>query len=250
MSIPLWGQLQKAQDDPETIEEAIARMISEHEEDPEAHLGEGESLSAHKHETVIDHPPASILPDKATDNDMTYKLTFESLDAFSKSAQTTPDNLKAKFVVTNAVNNNAFLEVNVIDTSKFSNTPASMLADVAVYFQSANDATARWEWGRMFMNIENNRVRGCSWLNSTETPTYTDWYTVDVTKVTRLRMYHSVTENKTRFYVDGDLIGTVDDTLAFSSEELFGYLNLARNTATTATFYATSMGLSLFEFQY
>ncbi len=33
MADPVWGLLQKAQDDPETIEEAIVRLIGEHEAD-------------------------------------------------------------------------------------------------------------------------------------------------------------------------------------------------------------------------
>jgi len=37
MSIPTWGMLEKSQVDSETIEEAIARLIDEHNEDEEAH---------------------------------------------------------------------------------------------------------------------------------------------------------------------------------------------------------------------
>jgi len=85
MSIPLWGQLQKAQDDAETIEEAIARMILEHEADPEAHLGEGESLEMHKTEDTVDHPRGSILPDKMSFQDSIFDTTFESLAGFTKS---------------------------------------------------------------------------------------------------------------------------------------------------------------------
>lgn len=86
--LPLWGQMQKAQDDPETIEEAIARMIAEHEADPEAHLGEGESLSMHKHEDVIDHPAGSLLPDKWSRRDFIYTPNFESLGAYTVTSGT------------------------------------------------------------------------------------------------------------------------------------------------------------------
>ena len=41
MSIPVWGLLEKGQTDPETIEEAIARLILAHNEDEESHLGSG-----------------------------------------------------------------------------------------------------------------------------------------------------------------------------------------------------------------
>jgi len=44
MAEPVWGLLPKAQDDAETIEQAIARLIAEHETDSGAHTGIGESI--------------------------------------------------------------------------------------------------------------------------------------------------------------------------------------------------------------
>jgi len=59
-----WGQLAKSQTDPEKIEEAIARMIKQHNEDPEAHLCPGGSLQSHKMAEIIDHLVESIVADK------------------------------------------------------------------------------------------------------------------------------------------------------------------------------------------
>jgi len=64
MVLPLWGLLQKSQDEATTISEAIASAIVAHEEDPTSHLGTGESLQAHKNDTVIDHPAQSVVLDK------------------------------------------------------------------------------------------------------------------------------------------------------------------------------------------
>lgn len=64
MALPLWGQLEKSTDDPQTIEEAIDAAIAAHNEESDAHLGLGQSLESHKSEDVIDHPPESVLPDK------------------------------------------------------------------------------------------------------------------------------------------------------------------------------------------
>lgn len=86
MVLPLWGSLQKAQDNPQTIEEAIAEAIAAHEADPDSHMGPGESIEQHKSETVIDHPPGSLLPDKVSFNDLQFDTTFPSLDAFTVSA--------------------------------------------------------------------------------------------------------------------------------------------------------------------
>lgn len=64
MTATNWGTLQKSAEDSSTIDDAIAQAIADHEADPEAHLGDGESLQAHKSEDVIDHPAGSIIQDK------------------------------------------------------------------------------------------------------------------------------------------------------------------------------------------
>ena len=68
MSTEVWGVMPKSQDDPESVEDAINRLISDHEADPEAHLGAGESLETHRQDDILDHPPGSILPDKVGAN--------------------------------------------------------------------------------------------------------------------------------------------------------------------------------------
>lgn len=82
MALPLWSELQKSQDDPETIEEAIARVVAEHTADPEAHLASGESLESHKTELVIDHPAGSVLADKWTNSELEFSTNFENLSSF------------------------------------------------------------------------------------------------------------------------------------------------------------------------
>ena len=64
MSVETWGLQPKSQTDPETIEQAIERIVAEHEHDPTSHLGENESIEAHRKSEVIDHLAESILNDK------------------------------------------------------------------------------------------------------------------------------------------------------------------------------------------
>lgn len=92
MSLPLWGQLQKSQDDSETIEEAIVRLIGEHEADPTAHLGEGESLSEHKQDSTIDHPAGSVLADKKTMTEMSIDHDFSDISFWGQTGQIDTDN--------------------------------------------------------------------------------------------------------------------------------------------------------------
>ena len=64
MAAVIWGLLAKSQTDSEKIEEAIARLILEHNDDEEAHLGAGQSLQSHKASEIIDHLIGSIISDK------------------------------------------------------------------------------------------------------------------------------------------------------------------------------------------
>lgn len=60
----VWFNLPKAQDDPETIEEAIQRIVAEHNSAPEAHTGLGEALDVHRKNGILDHPAQSVVGDK------------------------------------------------------------------------------------------------------------------------------------------------------------------------------------------
>lgn len=82
MALPNWQQLQKNIDDPETIEQAIIRLVNSHEEDPEAHLGVGESLEQHKTQSVIDHPAQSIVPDKISGKGIYLYYNFYPLSQY------------------------------------------------------------------------------------------------------------------------------------------------------------------------
>lgn len=75
MSIETWQDLPKAQDDDETIEEAIARFIDAHNDDVTAHLAENQSLQSHRVNEIIDHLAASIIADKLKD----FEVTVEKL---------------------------------------------------------------------------------------------------------------------------------------------------------------------------
>ena len=87
MSLPLWGGLEKAQDDAQTIEEAIDAAILAHENDPTAHLGTGESLEAHKTEDVIDHPAFSVLDDKFAYDRRTFNFNMADYALYDKGAE-------------------------------------------------------------------------------------------------------------------------------------------------------------------
>lgn len=64
MSSENWGDLQKSQVDPHTIDEEIDDKIQAHDDDPDAHLDPTQSLQSHKASEIIDHLAESIIEDK------------------------------------------------------------------------------------------------------------------------------------------------------------------------------------------
>lgn len=98
MAVLNWGDLTKSQEDDETIEEAIARLIAAHNANEEAHLDTGQSLQSHKAAEIIDHLANSIIEDKVGDGEISLpKLTadhriiissFESLDGWNVGGTT------------------------------------------------------------------------------------------------------------------------------------------------------------------
>jgi len=96
MAEPNWGLLEKSQVDNETIEEAIDRLIAAHDDDANAHIGEGKSLDTHKTQATVDHPADSVIEDKIKDGNVTTKkfsferfyihTQFESIDGWAITA--------------------------------------------------------------------------------------------------------------------------------------------------------------------
>lgn len=85
----VWGLLPKAQDDNQKIDEAITAAIAAHESDPDAHLGEGDSLQSHKASEIIDHVAGSIVADKMSDKDFYFSSCFENISLWNPTGSYT-----------------------------------------------------------------------------------------------------------------------------------------------------------------
>jgi len=81
-----WSTMPKSATDNETIEEAIARIIEEHNDDNESHLGVDQSLQSHKVSEIIDHLLGSLVADKLSNREFIFNFLFESLDNYICSA--------------------------------------------------------------------------------------------------------------------------------------------------------------------
>ena len=156
MAEPTWGLLEKSQVDNETIEEAIDRLITAHNDDANAHIGAGKSLNTHKTQATVDHPANSIVEDKIPDGEMPqHKLSntelqvytaFESLDGFNKSAAG----------ITQALLGITLNTGSTIDTQRYVNNEPTGIGDINTYdkdtfFQTAIKFTQTTDQQIFFM---------------------------------------------------------------------------------------------------
>lgn len=97
MSLSVWGALQKAQDNPETIEEAIERIVQEHDDDANAHLDTGQSLKSHKASEIIDHLALSIVEDKIEDGSITPVKIDSDISYITQKLKTSDQTISGDF---------------------------------------------------------------------------------------------------------------------------------------------------------
>lgn len=249
MALPLWGSLEKSTDDSETIEEAIARLIVAHEEDPEAHLGVGESLEQHKSEEVIDHPPGSILPDKRSARDLEWNFSFVSTDGFDTTGDVSVSDFKLGLYVEDGAVNSSSIFGTPISQAQYSDLESSVLLEVSCFFLNGGSNTAEVSFGGLYFEIENDRVRGKADMTGMSSPVFTSWYNVDMTKLHVLRANYFVLEGVVRFYVDGDMFESVNATYTPASDDVYFNATHTRNTASDDFFYLSKLIFSLYEFQ-
>jgi hypothetical protein len=244
----VWGNLAKAQDDPETIEQAIARLVAEHNGEPVAHTEAGQAIALHRENGTLDHPQGAVLADKLSARDVDISFNFQSLTGLTASAGVTADNLKAKLVVQSGVRDSAWLEVYPFNLSQFPIQKSSILFEGFVRHTTPTAAYSTLSFSRLEFRIEKDRVRGKTWFNASETDYFTDWYYIDMTKLRKLRAVYFVQEGVSRFYVDGDLIGEIADTWAITGDDMQFYFSHNRNGATTSTANLLGARFALFEF--
>lgn len=82
MTIINWGSLVKDSTDSETIEQAIARIVAEHNDEPTAHMADGQAIDLHRKDTTVDHPAGSIFADKETMSEFKTYDYFSTLDGW------------------------------------------------------------------------------------------------------------------------------------------------------------------------
>lgn len=218
MALPLWGQLQKSMDDDQTIVEAIAELITAHEADPEAHLGEGESLEMHKKEDVIDHPAGSLLSDKQTMTEISATTIFESLDGWSTLGDVNISDIPGLRLQTES----GIADLSLIGSTpqvprNFRNSDKNMLFQTLLHFD--DDLTTQDAyWGFISGSTITSEGFGFivdggtlyAYAKSASNVEKSSAFSADLTDDHLYRVYLDASLQQIFYYIDGILVATLD----------------------------------------
>lgn len=218
MTLPLWGQLEKAQDDDQTIVEAIAEMIAEHEADPEAHLGSGESLEQHKTEGVIDHPAGSVLADKQTASETLFNLGPGTGGVLTRSGVSSITGLRFLSLETeeDGTQTSQGIVLAFPGYNPFANTRDS-LVEIMVYFDLSGENIQDIWFGITNNTTPGNTGYGFKW-DGTQVRGFarfgsTTYYTSALSVATRtlgiFRAQFVTSQNTVYFFYNGEQVGTL-----------------------------------------
>jgi len=242
MVLPLWGLLEKAQDDSETIEAAIARLITAHKNDPTSHLGAGESLELHKAEDIIDHPPGSVLPDKWSFSDFDFDTNFESLAGFTKTAGVVNTSWPGvSFDLENPVSITQTLRANLAGVFATGNMQHDYICDTYFLIDSSDskeiinigltdNAMTTYYLG---FRVTGGNLYGVARWSAAEQLT-ASLGSVSSPTIQFVRVFYDYGANLITFYLNGVSVGTMTPAAALQSSNQWtikGQANLAEATS-------------------
>lgn len=213
--VTVWGLLAKSLTDSETIEEMVDRKIAEHEQDPESHMGEGESIDVHRKTEIIDHPAGSVLFDKLTMREFIFSQAYTTDTLFGGTATysfyggnsftvyTDGDPVAGKMRRRSTPAGVSFTPNKDFSYQAYFNIYDSNEINVNMRFGLGYDLTVTDPQG-IFYEVKNGvaRIRAQDHLNvytSDPVPHFVD-------KNQILRIVYIYGENKLYFYVDGSLV--------------------------------------------
>lgn len=123
-----WEHLPKNAVENETIEQAIVRIVEQHNNDNTAHMATGQSIDVHRKESILDHKVGSVLADKETMSELKFYTTFESLDMWDVVGQVSNAGIMGcQLYVENGAVEQSSIEVLNVTLGNFLNTNKDMI---------------------------------------------------------------------------------------------------------------------------
>lgn len=252
-----WGALPKAQDDPQTINEAITEAIASHESDPTAHLGAGESLEQHKSNEVIDHPEQSLVPDKIDSSWSHFFSDVASVDGFFTEGYAFSEFPGARLYV---VDGEQAIS-KVFSTMDLLAGRGILTSDFVLNFMARateNNSSFRWSFGfytgQAGLGAWNSgngvrfRFEGSNLYaeaKSTSQTLTTQITGVDITALHSYRIFYNSTDAKIYFYIDGLLKASLDIPTSFPATPIYFLVqNQGQGSGYDVSFYFSALDFS------
>jgi len=266
MSTNTWGMLPKNYEDAEKIEEAIARLIEAHEDDPTAHLGETQSLKSHRSQESIDHLAGSVVEENIRDSNISLrKLTsthrtiicaFESMDAWDTSGNIL-NRLGGVRLGTDAIaESSAYCSQNGILT--FTDFDKELMFQFVGKISSVDDVVA-------YMGISNipasgsdsssitfKILNGSLYIEIVGQDSLDAWHTtteeitgIDATSTHTYRFLHQPAEGKIEVFIDGILKNTISENLPKGVIDPIANFDIKTEVATAKYLYLMDLLISI-----
>lgn len=213
----VWGLMPKSQDDAETIEEAIVRIVGEHNDSDTAHTEAGQSLAVHRESETIDHLAGSILADKQSAIQRSVTNALTGLDSMTTLGDVTANGVGSVGV---------YIEHGVVGhsyfRSEYSQAGIQLNTSLDMYFQAVakyDTSNTSFKSSMGFLtnststatgfgfNVRSNVLRvhaGDGTHNSEVTCTG-----IDLTIEHTYRAFYIAGEGQFYFYIDGILVAQI-----------------------------------------
>ena len=215
----VWGALPKAQDNAQTIDEAIAAAITAHNADSEAHLDTGSVLGDHRANEILDHPAGSVLADKVTLTEIDVYTDFPSTAGWTPSGDYDIGFYPGIRMGSNYPDaNGTRLNSNEGFGERMFNLAKDFLcewagtitdSDTATFFIGVSESSYPVSGDDCFgFKSINGALRGI--FGKGATFYQTDVYGGDISEPHVYRVQYNATEEVIYFYVDGVLLGSSD----------------------------------------
>lgn len=213
-----WGLVPKSQIDPETIEEAIIRLIGEHETDPIAHTGDNESLEAHRAEGILDHRAGSVLADKWTMTEFSISEDFRTFSHWDTVGDVSNSDWPTLYLAFDyGTTNKSEIYKNIQLPAPYLSTDFDQMFQVTVMFDSSNNNFHSWIGvgledelpadGYGFI-INNGVLKAC--VSYSGTRTFSGTLSLDLNAPHIYRAQLNAFTQEIEFYIDGSLVATID----------------------------------------
>lgn len=245
MSNPIWESLPKNQTDSTTILEAIANLIAEHNNDPDAHNLPDQSLYLHRINDIIDHPAGSVKNDKASFNQFYYNLLFSDWDNWNTLYFNYNNNDTSSYWNDGITNRVAYFYRDLDFHSVPFNSDTSRFVEIFYQTESVFGTTAKVNIGMAVHSSDTDLqftgfkqvgkvLYAHHWIS---TGGYVDYQVIaDLNGdafYNRLRVFYSASEKMIYWYINGTLVYSYDVSTDLDSMNTDSQLGVVCNFGNT-----------------